>query len=90
MTSKLFADGYISIGARTRACHTDYRNPAITHLFTRSLHPYENQHNSGQTVLFDRYATKAIVVSDSSTGRQLMGGLNWVKHANMGPQGDVY
>ena len=35
MVSKIFTNAYISIGSRTRGCHTDYRNPPITHLSTR-------------------------------------------------------
>ena len=44
---------------------------------------------TGQTVLFDRYATTAAVVDDSQKGKLMIGGLNGVKHANLGPYGDV-
>ena len=68
--------------------HTDYRNPSITHLSTRLLRKYAT-HNTGQTVLFDRYCTKDIIIEDSLRGRQVLGGLNGIKHANLGPKGDV-
>ena len=89
MVSKIFTNAYISIGSRTRGCHTDYRNPPITHLSTRLGGSWTSNQVTGQTVLFDRYATTALVVDDSCQGKVLIGGLNGVKHANLGPNGDV-
>ena len=89
MTSALFTDAYISMGARSRGCHTDYRNPRLTHLTTQQLGHWGDQAVTGQTVLFDRYATKAVIIADSPLGRQVMGGLNGILHGNMGPCGDV-
>ena len=89
LVSKLFTNCYISIGSRTRAMHTDWRNPCITHLTTRVRGGRPADEITGQTVLFDRHATRAIVVDDSADGRVLVGGLNAFKHANMGPNGDL-
>ena len=89
LVSKLFTNAYVSIGARTRGCHTDYRNPPITHLSTRLRGGWKGAQVTGQTVLFDRFATTALVVDDSRDGKVLLGGLNGVKHANLGPLGDV-
>ena len=88
MESTLFTNAYISIGNRTRGVHTDYRNPPITHLSTMLLQPGSTP-ITGQTVLFDRHLTRAVIVDDSSRGRQVMGGLNSIKHGNFGPKGDV-
>ena len=55
---------------------TDYRNPTITYLSTAQLGDWGDAVISGQTVLFNRYATQALVIQDSKAGRQIMGGLN--------------
>ena len=89
LESKIFTNAYISFGSRSRDCHTDYRNPSITHLTTRLRGHWDGTVITGQTVLFDRYGTRAVVVDDSMRGRRLVGGLNIIKHANMGPKGDV-
>lgn len=89
MKSRLFTTAYVSIGSRTRGCHTDYRNSPITHLSTRLRGHWAGQEVTGQTVLCDRYATRAIIIQDSLQGRQLIGGLNGIKHANFGPNGDL-
>ena len=89
LVSQIFTNCYISIGSRTRPMHTDWRNPCITHLTTRLRGDWSGQEITGQTVLFDRHATRAIVVDDSTRGRVLVGGLNAFKHANMGPNGDI-
>ena len=89
LISKLFTNAYISIGSRTRGAHTDYNNPLITHLTTRLFGDWTGQAVTGQTVLFDRHATRAIIIDDSPKGKQLIGGLNGVLHANLGPCGDV-
>ena len=90
LDSKLFTNVYVSIGSRTRGCHTDYRNPPITHLSTRLVGKWGARHViTGQTVLFDRFATIALVVDDSPKGKVLCGGLNGIKHANLGPRGDA-
>jgi hypothetical protein len=92
LDSWLFTNVYISIGSRTRRCHTDYRNPPVTHLTTRLLGDWgASPHKSvtGQTVLLDRYASRAIVIDDSKRGRALVGGLNRILHACLGPNGDV-
>jgi len=89
LISKLFTNAYISVGWRTRGCHTDYRNPAVTLLATRIRGEWGNRPITGQTVLFDRYATTAAVIDDNPKGKLLAGGLSGVKHANFGPYGDV-
>ena len=81
---------YVSIANRTRGCHTDHRNPPITHLSTRLVGKWSGRHViTGQTVLFDRFATVALVVDDSPKGKVLCGGLNGIKHSNLGPRGDA-
>ena len=87
LSSVLFEDGYISLGGpvRSRHVHTDYRNPSITHLSTRLIGDWGDDVITGQTVLLDRYSTCALVIADSPAGRQLIGGLNGIKHANLGP-----
>ena len=90
LQSKLFTNGYISIGNRSRGLHSDRMNPTITFLSTKLSGAWSVPTAvSGQTVLFDRFATKALVVEDSRRGRVLVGGLNGFKHANFGPRGDV-
>ena len=90
LDSKLFTNAYVSIGSRTRGCHTDHRNPSITHLSTRLVGRWSGRHLiTGQTVLFDRFATLALVVDDSTGGKVLCGGLNGIKHSNLGPRGDA-
>ena len=90
LDSKLFTNVYVSIANRTRGCHTDHRNPPITHLSTRLVGKWSGRHViTGQTVLFDRFATVALVVDDSPKGKVLCGGLNGIKHSNLGPRGDA-
>lgn len=90
LQSKLFTNGYISIGNRSRGLHSDRMNPTITFLSTKLSGTWSVPTAvSGQTVLFDRFATKALVVEDSHRGKVLVGGLNGFKHANFGPRGDV-
>ena len=73
LESEIFTNAYISFGSRSRDCHTDYRNPSITHLTTRLKGPWDGESVTGQTVLFDRYGTQAVIVDDSPRGRQLGG-----------------
>ena len=89
LSSRLFTNAYIHIGSRTRGIHTDYRNPPITALTTRKVGNWEGEVVTGQTVLFDRPCLTALVFEDSIKGRLTLGGLNGVKHANLGPRGDV-
>jgi len=84
--SKIFTNGYVSVGARACGFHTDYRNSCLTHLTTRQIGDWGSERLTGQTVIFDRFATQAVVVDDSPSGRQLVGGLNAFAHANFGPE----
>ena len=69
--------------------HTDYKNPHATHLTTRLFGTWDEETLTGQTVLCDRFVTRALVVADDSNGRQLIGGLNAFRHANCLPEARV-
>ena len=84
--STIFTNGYVSVGARACGFHTDYRNSCLTHLTSRQIGDWGSERLTGQTVIFDRFATQAVVVDDSPSGRQLVGGLNAFAHANFGPE----
>jgi hypothetical protein len=81
----IFTNGYVSVGARATARHTDYRNPSATHLTTMQLGDWVGALLTGQTVLFNRFGTECIVIEDRPGGRQIMGGLNAISHGNMIP-----
>ena len=84
LISPLFTNGYVSIGRRATGTHTDYRNPAGTHLSRRRLGDWGDDSSAGQLVLFERYLTRGLVVDDRPQGgRQFIGGLNCLRHANI-------
>ena len=86
MQSSIWTNGYVSLGARHIGRHTDYRNPAITHLTTRQEGDWTGAILTGQTVITDRFGTQAWIVEDSPKGLQWIGGLHGVAHANFGPE----
>ena len=89
LASTIFTNGYLSFGARSSNMHTDYKNPLATHLTTRLFGTWDEETLTGQTVLCDRFVTRALVVADDSNGRQLIGGLNAFRHANCLPEARV-
>ena len=86
MQSRIWTNGYVSVGARAIGRHTDYRNPTLTHLTTQQLGNWMGVTLTGQTVVLNRFGTKALVVEDSPGGLQWIGGLHGVAHANFGPE----
>ena len=78
----IFTNGYVALGERFSRYHTDYRNAHATHLTTMLFGETRNVQLTGQTVLFNRYGTRAVVIEDSHEGRNTVGGLNAFAHGN--------
>lgn len=85
LESQIFTNGYVSIGRRSTGRHTDYRNAIMSHLTTRKIGAWGSSIITGQTVLYDRWGKRAIVIEDSEVGRQVFGGLNAIAHSNFEP-----